>query len=101
MKKLILLMIMTVILTGCSLFRPHKRDVIQGNIITAEEVARLHTGMSEEAVREAMGDPVSVNIFAENRLNYVYTMQQGYDKMTIKKVICVFSNGRLVDIYQS
>ena len=98
MKKLILLMIMTVMVSGCVLFRPHKMDVAQGNVITPSEVERLHTGMSEESVRDIMGDPIAVNIFADNRLNYVYTMQRGYETMTIKRVICVFENGRLIDI---
>ena len=98
MKNLILLMVMTVILSGCALFRPHKNDVAQGNLITATEVERLHNGMSEEQVKEVMGDPVTVSIFSNNRLNYIYTMQHGYENMTIKRLICVFENGRLVDI---
>ncbi len=98
MKKLILLVILTVMLPGCAIIRPHKNDVDQGNVITSSEVERLHAGMSEEAVREVMGDPVTVNIFDDNRLNYIYTMQRGYDSMKIKKVVCVFQNGRLLGI---
>src|SRR3990167_1054891 len=98
MNKLILLVILTVMLPGCAIIRPHKNDVDQGNVITASEVERLHTGMSEDAVREVMGDPVTVNIFEDNRLNYVYTMQRGYENLKIKRVVCVFEYGRLVDI---
>lgn len=98
MKKLILLVILTVILPGCAIIRPHKNDVDQGNVITASEVERLHTGMFEDAVREVMGDPVTVNIFEDNRLNYIYTMQRGYEDMQMKKVVCVFEYGRLVEI---
>lgn len=98
MKKLILLMMMTATLSSCALFRPHKPDVDQGNVITTSEVDRLHKGMSEAAVKEIMGDPIMVNIFADNRLNYVYTMQRGYSNISIKRVVCVFEYGRLVDI---
>jgi outer membrane protein assembly factor BamE len=98
MKKLISLTILAFILSGCVLFHPHKQDVEQGNIITQQEVERLHTGMSEAAVREIMGDPVSLDVFSENRLSYIYTMQRGYGNMTIKRVVCVFSHGRLVEI---
>ena len=98
MKKLILLMMLTAILSSCALFRPHKQDVEQGNIITSSEVQRLHLGMSESAVRDVMGDPVALNLFADNRLNYIYTMQRGYSSTTNKRVVCVFSSGRLVDI---
>jgi outer membrane protein assembly factor BamE len=87
MKKLISLTILAFILSGCVLFHPHK-----------QEVERLHNGMSEEQVKEVMGEPLTLNIFADNRLSYVYTMQPGYGDMTLKRVICIFSNGRLVDI---
>lgn len=98
MKNIILLTIMAVTLSGCMIFRPHKNDVDQGNVITQSEVERLHTGMSESAVREVMGDPITVNVFEDNRLNYVYTMQRGYNPMSVKKVVCVFEYGSLVDI---
>jgi outer membrane protein assembly factor BamE (lipoprotein component of BamABCDE complex) len=57
--------------------------------------------MSEAAVKEIMGDPILVNIFSDNRMNYVFTMQRGYENMSIKRVICVFEYGRLVDIQRS
>ena len=101
MKKLILLMVMAVTLSSCAVFRPHKNDVDQGNVITNNEIERLHTGMSENDVKDVMGDPVMTNIFADNRLNYIYTMQRGYHDMKIKRVICVFEYGRLVDIQRS
>ncbi|HTM64048.1 MAG TPA: outer membrane protein assembly factor BamE [Gammaproteobacteria bacterium] len=98
MKNLILLVILTITLSSCAIIRPHKKDVDQGNVITASEVERLHTGMSEGAVRDVMGDPITINIFEDNRLNYVYTMQRGYENMKIKRVVCVFEHGRLVEI---
>jgi outer membrane protein assembly factor BamE len=98
MKKLILLTMAALILSSCALFRPHKPDIEQGNIITQTEIERLHTGMSEASVRELMGDPVTVTILSDNRLNYIYTMQHGYENMTTKRIICEFSGGRLVNI---
>jgi outer membrane protein assembly factor BamE len=98
MKKLILLTMAAVFLSSCAILRPHKPTVEQGNIFTQSEIDRLHTGMSEAAVRELMGDPVTVTLLSDNRLSYIYTMQKGYENMTIKRVMCEFSNGRLVEI---
>ncbi len=98
MKNLITLALLTALLSGCVLFRPHKQDVEQGNIFSQEQVARLHTGMSEDQVKEIMGDPLTLNIFEDNRMSYIYSMQPGYGDMTLKRVICIFNNGRLADI---
>lgn len=98
MKKIVTLLLMTTFLSGCSIFYPHKQDIEQGNVFTADDVSRLHNGMSQSQVREIMGDPVSIDIFNDNRLNYIYTMQRGHQNMTMKRVICVFEGGRLVGI---
>lgn len=101
MKKFIPLMLLALILSSCSVFRPHKKDINQGNVITPAEVKRLHKGMSKSEVKKVMGNPVMVTIFEDNRLNYVYTMKRGYNPMAVKRVICVFDKGRLVDIYKN
>ena len=101
MKKLISLTIfLTLILTGCSLFRVHKLDIEQGNIITQANVNQLQKGMTENQVKALMGDPVLINVFTPERLNYIYTYQKGYEKMTAKRVIVIFQSGRLQEIIQ-
>jgi len=98
MKKMIPLVLLAIILSGCSWLRPHKMDIEQGNIITANEVTQLHAGMSETQVQEIIGSPILVNIFSPTRVEYVYTFQTGYGNMTIKRVSCVFYRGRLQTI---
>ena len=101
MKKFVSLAIMALILSSCSIFRPHKDDVDQGNVITQSEINRLHKGMSTTEVKKVMGNPVMVTIFEDSRLNYIYTMKRGYNPMQVKRVICVFDKGRLADIYKN
>lgn len=100
MKKLASLILLSCLLSGC-FFRPHKMDIEQGNIITPAEVSQLHPGMSENQVRSVMGSPMLTNIFTPNRIEYVYTLKEGYSTMTEKKVTCIFQNGRLVDIVRA
>jgi len=95
MKKMITIMLLGLTLSSCSLLRPHKYDVEQGNIITQEDVQRLHIGMTESQVKSVMGNPVMVNVFSPNRLDYIYTFQAGYGKRQQKRVVCIFQRGRL------
>lgn len=91
----------TLLLSSCSYLHVHKQEIIQGTVITPSTVSRLHRGMSEDTVKQIMGEPMLANIFTPNRLEYVYTIQPGGGTRTEKRVTCVFEHGRLVDIQQS
>ena len=97
MKKIISLALIGFILSGCSLFRVHKNTIEQGNVITAAEVSQLHRGMSEHQVKEVLGTPLLVNIFSPGRIEYIYTIQEGYGHRQDVKLTCLFSGGRLTD----
>lgn len=99
MKKIIsLTMIFSfLLLSGCFL-RVHKLDVEQGNIITQENLSKLNTGMSETQVKDIIGNPLLINIFTPERIDYVYTMQKGYQTMVVKRITLIFQNGRLTEI---
>src|SRR5204863_6571783 len=74
-KLLILLMVFT--LSSCSLFRVHKMDIEQGNVMTPDMVAQLHPGMSESQVKSIMGTPMLTNTFSGGRIDYVYSFKPG------------------------
>jgi outer membrane protein assembly factor BamE len=101
MKKIISLILISFLLSGCSFLRPHKMDVEQGNIITPDKVSQLRIGMTEFQVLEVMGNPVFVNILSANRLDYVYTFQPGYGTRIEKRVSCLFQQGRLKEIIKT
>lgn len=73
-------------------------DIEQGNVITPEMVAKLHTGMSEEQVKSIMGTPMLLNTFDDNRIDYVYTYKPAHDTMTEKNITLIFRNHRLQSI---
>ncbi len=77
----------------------HKMDIPQGNIFSAEDVQKLHTGMTKEQVIAVMGsEPILLNTFNDNQMNYVYTLKPGGESMVEKSVILTFSHGRLSKI---
>jgi outer membrane protein assembly factor BamE len=101
MKKIIFLALIVSLLSSCSLFQIHKVEVIQGNIITDQEVSQLHRGMSTTQVKEIMGTPMLINLFAPNRIDYIYTYQQAHEPRQDHRLTCLFRNGRLVEIIRS
>ena len=98
MKKMLSLALMISALSGCSLFQIHKLGVQQGNILTEQDTSRIHKGMSKAQVEDILGAPLLVNLFSPQRLEYVYTMQEGHGDMHVTRVSYLFVNGRLVEI---
>jgi len=78
-------------IAGC-VYRP---DIQQGNVITDQDISAIHKGMSVTQIRFKLGDPILTNIYAENRIVYVYTFQHAHNKMQIRRLIIFFQNNRV------
>ena len=59
-------------LTACSI---HRLDVQQGNVIEQEQVDQLEIGITKDQVVFLMGTPLIIDIFRENRWDYVYSLK--------------------------
>ena len=56
-KPLIVMgLVATLGLTGCSYFHPYRPDIEQGNVMSQDRVAQLKVGMSRQKVTEIIGD---------------------------------------------
>lgn len=99
MKKSLMLVLIACSLTSCSVLRVHKQDIQQGNVYTSADVNQLHTGMTPAQVEAVMGAPIDMQLFADDRMEYVYTFQKGYGEMQEKRVTLIFNKaGRLAQI---
>ena len=82
------------LLTGCSTARDisdsistgfsklsviYSPDIQQGNVVTQEEINKLEPGMSKAQVRYLLGTPLLVDVFHQDRWDYIYSMQEGRD----------------------
>lgn len=96
MKKLLAVVCaLTVIaLCGCVYHPPFQ----QGNILTPAKVQAVKTGMTVSQVTTILGSPVLQNMYADNRMTYVYTSSPSHNQMVIKKVMIDFANGQVVNI---
>lgn len=88
------LLLITAALCGCVYHQPFQ----QGNILTPSKMQAIHNGMTSEAVVAKLGSPVLQNMYADNRMNYVYTQQPTRHKTMVKRMVIQFQNDRVVDV---
>jgi len=59
---------------------PYKPDIVQGNVVTTEQIAQIKPGMSRLQVREILGTPLVTDPFHAQRWDYIFTMtRQGFE----------------------
>ncbi|WP_369163008.1 outer membrane protein assembly factor BamE [Candidatus Thiodiazotropha sp. LNASS1] len=100
MKKiLIIIFSLLPMLTGCSSWEDfslvHSPDIEQGNIVTPEMVALLEPGMSKRQVRYALGTPMLIDVFHQQRWDYLFTVKRRNEPMEIKHYSLYFEGDRL------
>jgi outer membrane protein assembly factor BamE len=76
----------------------YKMEVQQGNIVTQEMVDSLQPGMSKRQVRFLLGTPLLVDVFHQDRWDYVYTMRRGRQPMERNRVSLHFADAALVRV---
>ncbi len=55
---------------------PYRLEVVQGNVVTQEQVALVKPGMSRTQVRDILGSPLLTDIFHADRWDYVFTIKR-------------------------
>lgn len=96
------ILIATLLLAGCGntpivppLLTPYKIDIQQGNYVTQDMIAKLKPGMSRSQVRYALGTPLIVDPFRNDRWDYVYTLYKGGQLVEQRTVTVVFKGEQL------
>jgi outer membrane protein assembly factor BamE len=103
MHKLLTLLafIATLLIVGCSLkempgvYRP---NIQQGNVVTQKMVNQLEPHMSKSQVKFILGTPLLVDVFHQNRWDYLYSMDDHSDTLTQERIALYFEDDRLVAI---
>lgn len=79
---------------------PYKIDVVQGNVVTSEQLKALQPGMPRAQVRDVLGSPLLMSVFHNDRWDYVFTYRrQGQDKQQRK--VTVLFKGDAMDRVQA
>ena len=94
------------LLSGCSsvnnaseqianAFTPYKSDIVQGNVVTREQLELLRVGMSRQQVRNILGTALLTSVFHADRWDYVFTFKRQGVEPQIRKVQVFFKNDSL------
>ena len=75
---------------------PYRVTIVQGNFVSSEAAAKLHVGMSREAVRSALGTPLLVDMFHPERWDYVFYFKRGSTAVVEQRDLIVNFNGDTV-----
>ncbi|HXC38510.1 MAG TPA: outer membrane protein assembly factor BamE [Burkholderiales bacterium] len=90
------------LLAGCNYLPkvdPYRMEIQQGNYVTQDMVAKLQPGMSREQVKFALGTPLVVDTFRDDRWDYVYLRIPENAKVPERRRISViFENDKLARI---
>ncbi|GAA6143776.1 hypothetical protein NBRC116584_35940 [Hydrogenophaga sp. 5NK40-0174] len=74
------------------LVTPYKIDILQGNVITREQVAMLETGMARGQVQGILGTPLLTSVFHSNRWDYVFTLKRQGQEAQSRKLTVFFKD---------
>ena len=74
---------------------PYKIEVVQGNVITSEQMAAVKIGMNRAQVRDVLGSPLLADAFHADRWDYVFTIRrQGADPQS-RRIVVLFTGDLL------
>jgi outer membrane protein assembly factor BamE len=95
MQKILIHIVLLGMLSACSIYRA---DVEQGNLVSAEQVAKLSIGMDKRTVQGVLGTPLVRDAFRHDRWDYYYSLRQ--DGKLVKRTLLTlrFDNDRLAKI---
>ncbi|WP_233151786.1 outer membrane protein assembly factor BamE [Pelomonas sp. KK5] len=55
---------------------PYRIEIVQGNVLTKEQVAKVKPGMSRAQVRDLLGSPLLTDMFHDNRWDYAFSIRR-------------------------
>jgi len=76
----------------------YHQDIQQGNIVTQEMINKLRPGMARRQVNYIMGTPILVDVFHQDRWDYLYSMKKGSEARTQKHLSLYFVDDKLTRI---
>jgi outer membrane protein assembly factor BamE len=104
--RLSLLALVCLGLTGCGSLKgsgdkvakavaPYRMDVIQGNVVTREQLAVVKVGMPRGLVRDILGTSLLTSVFHADRWDYVFTLKRPGEEAQTRRVTVFFKDDAL------
>jgi len=77
------------------LVTPYRVEIVQGNVLTKEQVDRVKPGMEREQVKDLLGTPLLADIFHADRWDYTFTIRRQGSPFEQRKVVAWFKDDKL------
>lgn len=91
----IIALVMLLMLSACSLPVFFRVPIVQGNIVTAEQVGKLQKGMTKKQIAYVLGTPMIASPFAKDRWDYVFYYRNPHAHVRQSRLTLYFVQGRL------
>ena len=83
-----------------SIVTPYQIDVVQGNVVTREQVELLKPGLPRQTVVNLLGTPLLQSVFHANRWDYVFSFRRKGEEPQLRK-LTIFFTGDVLDRFDA
>jgi len=83
---------------GLRMPQPYSPPLQQGNVIEQDALSKLKPGMTRSQVRFALGTPLVVDVFRNDRWDYVYLLRRQGEAPQQRRIAVFFDGDLLVRI---
>jgi outer membrane protein assembly factor BamE len=71
---------------------PYRIELIQGNVVTQEQIQVIRPGMSKNQIKEVLGTPLIESLFHGNRWDYAFTIRRHNEPIQQRRLAVFFEN---------
>lgn len=75
-----------------SVITPYRVEVVQGNVVTREQIAAIKPGTPRARVRDVLGSPLLADPFHAQRWDYVFVIRRQGTEPQQRSVVILFEN---------
>ncbi len=80
------------------LVTPYRVEVVQGNVVTKEQVEAIKPGQTRAQVRDILGSPLLTDVFHADRWDYVFTIRRQGTEPQARRIVVLFDADKLKSI---
>jgi outer membrane protein assembly factor BamE len=77
---------------------PYRVEIVQGNVVTKEQLAQVKPGMSRLQVRDILGSPLVTDIFHADRWDYVFTIKRQGTEPQERRIVVLFDGDQMKSV---
>jgi len=81
--------------TVVGVLEPYKMEIVQGNVVTKEQVAALTKGLTRTQVMMVVGTPLISSPFHGDRWDYTFSLQRQGKEAQLRRVSVFFTGDRM------